>query len=132
MFALPIVYYILCQDVHHLLIKTEQGYSRRAPKRGHNIGCKYTKKCDCLEYAAVNESRITDPSMLAAYKHALATSGDTLCFSKKFLYFAKGTKIQRTDCLVSFYPNSRWKICCLILSLLNEAEKAQPSTSWEI
>lgn len=44
---------------------------------------------------------------MAEYQHAIATGGNTMGFPKKFPYFAEGTKIQRTGCLVPFYLNSR-------------------------
>lgn len=99
--------YILREGVHRLSNETQQGCSQCSAHMGRSIGCEYTKKCDCLEYAAVDESRITDPEMMAAYQDALANGGDTMGFPKKFPYFAEGTKIQRTGCLVPFYLNSR-------------------------
>jgi histone-lysine N-methyltransferase SUV39H len=60
-----------------------------------------------LEYAAVDESRITDPEMMAQYQNVRERGGDTTGFPKKFPYFAEGTKIQRTGCLVPFYLHSR-------------------------
>ena len=74
---------------------------------GRDIGCEYTKKCDCLEYAAVDESRITNPEMIAQYEDYKLNGGDSIGFPKKFPYFAEGTKIQRTGALVPFYLNSR-------------------------
>lgn len=87
--------------------ETQQGCSQCSPHMGRNIGCEYTKKCDCLEYAAVDESRITDPEMKAAYAQAIAKSASTIGFPKKFPYFASGTKIAKTGCLVPFYLESR-------------------------
>lgn len=74
---------------------------------GRDIGCEYTKKCDCLEYAAVDESRITDPEMKEEYENAIATGGSTMGFPKKFPYFAEGTKREKAGCLVPFYLHSR-------------------------
>jgi histone-lysine N-methyltransferase SUV39H len=74
---------------------------------GRDIGCEYTQKCDCLEYAAVDENRIKGPEEKAAYNLALEIGGSTIGFPKKFPYFAAGTKIQRAGCLVPFYLNSR-------------------------
>ncbi|KAF2855978.1 SET domain-containing protein [Plenodomus tracheiphilus IPT5] len=87
--------------------ETQQGCSQCSPQMGRSIGCEYTKKCDCLEYAAVDESRLTDPDTKAAYQKAMATGASTLGFPKKFPYFASGTKIAKTGCLVPFYLESR-------------------------
>lgn len=100
--------YILCEGVYRASSETQQGCQQCSAHMARNIGCEYTKKCDCLEYAAVDSSRITDPTMLSEYQHYLATgTGNTMGFPKKFPYFAEGTKIQRTGCLVPFYLNSR-------------------------
>jgi histone-lysine N-methyltransferase SUV39H len=74
---------------------------------GRNIGCEYTKTCECLEFAAVDDSRIKDPQMIAQYNDYLVNGGSTLGFPKKFPYFTESTKIQRPGCLVPFYLNSR-------------------------
>lgn len=102
--------YVLREGVHRLSMETQQGCQQCSPHMGRSIGCEYTKKCDCLEYAAVDEARITDPEMMAQYKDYLANGGDTIGFPKKFPYFAEGTKIQRTGCLVPFYLKSRHPI----------------------
>ncbi|KAH7385763.1 hypothetical protein BKA66DRAFT_74980 [Pyrenochaeta sp. MPI-SDFR-AT-0127] len=86
---------------------SQVGCQQCSPHMGRDIGCEYTKKCDCLEYAAVDESRITDPEMKAEYEDALATGGSTMGFPKKFPYFAEGTKREKAGCLVPFYLNSR-------------------------
>lgn len=98
---------ILTTGVHRLSLDTQQGCTKCSPHMGRDIGCEYTKKCDCLEYAAVDESRITDPTILAEYNHAVATGGLTVGFPKKFPYFAEGTKREKTGCLVPFYLHSR-------------------------
>ncbi|KAI8941392.1 hypothetical protein NX059_002615 [Plenodomus lindquistii] len=90
--------------------ETQQGCQNCSPHMGRDIGCEYTKRCDCLEYAAVDESRITDPGERAKYEEVLATGGSTIGFPKKFPYFASGTKIAKTGCLVPFYLNSRHPI----------------------
>ncbi|KAL6702606.1 hypothetical protein ACN47E_001306 [Coniothyrium glycines] len=101
--------YVLDQTsgVYRLSSEAQAGCTRCSPHMGRNIGCEYTKKCDCLEYAAVDESRITDPQMKADYAEALETGSSTLGFPKKFPYFAEGTKREKTGCLVPFYLNSR-------------------------
>ncbi|KAF2869706.1 hypothetical protein BDV95DRAFT_576087 [Massariosphaeria phaeospora] len=99
--------YILREGVFKIDQAAQVGCKQCSPHMGRDIGCEYTKKCDCLEYAAVDENRITDPDMRDAYNHALATGGSTIGFPKKFPYFAEGAKRERAGCLVPFYLNSR-------------------------
>lgn len=99
--------YVLTEGVYRASSETQQGCTKCSPHMGRSIGCEYTKKCDCLEYAAVDESRITDPTELSKYHLALETGASTLGFPKKFPYFAEGTKRQKTGCLVNFYLHSR-------------------------
>ncbi|CAO2650310.1 Nn.00g016020.m01.CDS01 [Neocucurbitaria sp. VM-36] len=95
------------QGVYPASSGTQVGCLQCSPHMGRNIGCEYTKKCDCLEYAAVDESRITDPEMRKQYEDAIANGGSTIGFPKKFPYFAEGTKREKTGCLVPFYLDSR-------------------------
>lgn len=99
--------YVLRDGVHRASKDAQVGCQKCSPHMGRSIGCEYTKKCDCLEYAAVDESRITDPEMIAQWEDSKINGGDTTGFPKKFPYFAEGTKVQRTGCLVPFYLNSR-------------------------
>lgn len=50
--------YILREGVFRADIATQEGCQKCSPHMGRDIGCEYTKKCDCLEYAAVDESRL--------------------------------------------------------------------------
>ncbi|KAL5415397.1 hypothetical protein PMIN06_000330 [Paraphaeosphaeria minitans] len=99
--------YILREGVFRADLDTQEGCQQCSPHMGRNIGCEYTKKCGCLEYAAVDTNRITTEEMKHKYEHALATGGSTLGFPKKFPYFTDGTKRQRTGTLVPFYLDSR-------------------------
>ena len=94
------------QGVYRASVETQQGCTQCSPHMGRDIGCEYTKKCDCLEYAAVDESRL-DKEGRRAYQDALETGTSTMGFPKKFPYFAEGTKREKTGCLVPFYLNSR-------------------------
>jgi histone-lysine N-methyltransferase SUV39H len=85
---------------------TQQGCLKCSPHMGRDIGCEYTKKCDCLEYAAVDESRLDSEQQLA-YEEAMENGWSTMGFPKKFPYFAEGTKVHRSGCLVPFYLESR-------------------------
>lgn len=98
--------YVLRDGVIKADKDTQEGCQQCSPHMGRDIGCEYTKKCSCLEYAAVDESRM-DAEMMTEYHDAVATGKSTLGFPKKFPYFAEGTKIQRAGCLVPFYLRSR-------------------------
>lgn len=98
--------YVLRDGVYRMSSETQQSCQKCSPRMGRDIGCEYTKKCDCLEYAAVDESRM-DSRMMAKYRRAKAEGGNIMDFPKKFPYFAEGTKATRTGCLVPFYLNSR-------------------------
>lgn len=99
--------YVLRPGVYKADIATQTGCQECRPQMGREIGCEYTRKCTCLEYAAVDEDRIKDSETMAAYNKAKATGGNMMGFPKKFPYYAKGTKIARTGCLVPFYLHSR-------------------------
>ncbi|KAF1956413.1 SET domain-containing protein [Byssothecium circinans] len=99
--------YVLRDGVYKADLDTQEGCQKCSPHMGRDIGCEYTKKCDCLEYAAINEAAITDPQMLAAYNKAKATGRDMRKFPKRFPYYAEGTKRQRAGTLVPFYLHSR-------------------------
>lgn len=99
--------YVLRQGVYRASSETQQGCTQCSPHMGRDIGCEYTKKCDCLEYAAVDEARITDPELMVEYQKAKQSGGSTVGFPKKFPYYAEGTKRAKTGCLVPFYLNSR-------------------------
>jgi histone-lysine N-methyltransferase SUV39H len=78
---------------------------------GRDIGCEYAKKCDCLEYAPVDESRIVlNTEQWKEYQNYKSNGGSTIGFPKKFPYFAEGVKRERAGCLVPFYLNSRHPI----------------------
>jgi histone-lysine N-methyltransferase SUV39H len=98
--------YVLRDGVYKADPATQEGCQQCSPHMGRDIGCEYTRKCTCLEYAAVDESRM-DAQAIVDYEQARANGTSTLDFPKKFPYFAEGTKIQRAGCLVPFYLRSR-------------------------
>ncbi|KAF1915155.1 hypothetical protein BDU57DRAFT_595763 [Ampelomyces quisqualis] len=103
--------YVLREGVYRASKETQQGCTQCSPHMGRNIGCEYTKKCDCLEYAPVDESRIPrDSEQWAEYQNYKKTGGSTIGFPKKFPYFAEGVKRERAGCLVPFYLHSRHPI----------------------
>jgi histone-lysine N-methyltransferase SUV39H len=84
---------------------TQIGCQKCRPHMGRNMGCEHTKKCDCLEYAAVDESRLS-ADQTEEYKRIRANGESTLGFPKKFPYFAEG-QAKKIGCLVPFYLMSR-------------------------
>ncbi|PVI08479.1 SET domain-containing protein [Periconia macrospinosa] len=99
--------YILREGVIQAPPDTQEGCQKCSPHMGRNIGCEYTQRCGCLEYAAVNEAAITDPDMEVAYQKAKANGDSLAAFPKRFPYYAEGTKVRRAGTLVPFYLNSR-------------------------
>ena len=97
--------YVLREGVFRADPDTQVGCQICAPQMGRHIGCEYTKKCDCLEYAAVDESRLDDEQKML-YEVIKAEGGSTMGLPKKFPYFA-GAKHQNNGCLVPFYLHSR-------------------------
>jgi len=47
--------YVLQEGVYRASNETQEGCQQCSAHMGRSIGCEYTKKCDCLEYAAVDE-----------------------------------------------------------------------------
>ncbi|KAF2120659.1 hypothetical protein BDV96DRAFT_609812 [Lophiotrema nucula] len=99
--------YELQEGVYKLDPTTQEGCQKCSPHMGRDIGCEYTKKCDCLEYAAVDESRLTTSKLQQEYRESRESGGSSIGLPKKFPYFAEGTKIQRVGTLVPFYLHSR-------------------------
>ncbi|KAF2189534.1 SET domain-containing protein [Zopfia rhizophila CBS 207.26] len=98
--------YVLREGVYKADPATQMGCQQCSPRMGRDIGCEYTKKCDCLEYAAVNENSL-DENQKMLYEKIRAEGGSTIGLPKKFPYFTEGSKMQRAGCLVPFYLNSR-------------------------
>lgn len=98
--------YVLREGVFKADAATQEGCLKCSPHMGRNIGCEYTKRCDCLEYAAVDENRLS-PEQKELYAIIRAEGGSTIGLPKKFPYYAEGTKEEKTGCLVPFYLKSR-------------------------
>jgi histone-lysine N-methyltransferase SUV39H len=99
--------YVLGKGVHRASKDAQPGCQKCSPHMGRDIGCEYTKLCECLEYAAIDEQRITDPEMIAQYEDYKVNRGNAMGFPKKFPYYAGDVKVQQPGCLVPFYLNSR-------------------------
>ncbi|UPX10796.1 [Histone H3]-lysine(4) N-trimethyltransferase [Ascochyta rabiei] len=98
--------YVLAKGVYQYGLDTATGCQRCSPRMGRDIGCEYTKTCDCLEYAAVDEARLSEQQQ-EVYKRCKAEGLSTMGLPKKFPYFTEGTKIQHAGALVPFYLHSR-------------------------
>lgn len=53
---------IVGQGVERLPLKRSSGCDRCRPDMGLNRGCEYTRRCSCLDYAAVNEQALNHDS----------------------------------------------------------------------
>lgn len=102
-------HHVMGSGVYQYALDTATGCQKCSPHMGRDIGCEYTKRCDCLEYAAVNEGVLT-PEEKKRYEQCQAEGIPTLGLPKRFPYFAEGTKIQRTGTLIPWYLNSRHPI----------------------
>lgn len=95
---------VIREGVSKLDPGTLAGCSKCRPDMGQNIGCEYTKKCECLEYAAVDRARL-DEEQKAQYDQD--PNGDTSGLPKRFPYASSG---RRMGCLVDFYLDRRQPI----------------------
>ena len=69
------------------------------PNMGQEIGCEYSRVCDCLEYAPVDGARLTQE------QRALYEAGETIGVPKRFPYASPFVK--HAYCLVDFYLTQR-------------------------
>lgn len=98
---------ILGLGVHKADPATIEGCSQCRPHMGQNIGCEYTKKCDCLEYAAVDVARLTEAQKIQYDRYQQHGEGDTSGLPKRFPYYSSES---RAGCLVPFYLEQRHPI----------------------
>ncbi|KAK0659987.1 Histone-lysine N-methyltransferase [Lasiodiplodia hormozganensis] len=93
---------------------TRTGCTKCKAHMGQNMGCEYSKKCDCLEYAAVNDTERMLPEERDRWEAIKASGGfgDTAGLPKKFPYFSSGprTSAEKAGCLVPFYLDRRYPI----------------------
>ena len=95
--------YILREGVQRSDPATIVGCQNCKPNMGQSKGCQYTRKCECLEYAAVEKGRLTEEEGKLLKKIEQKGYGDTSGLPKRFPYFCTGT---RAECLVPFYLES--------------------------
>lgn len=105
--------FILGQGVHRADPETNLGCSLPCrPNMGGFCGCEYTKKCGCLEYAAVDEERLKgdDPNAYAQYKQQMRNGDivDTAGLPKRFPYSKAGA--ETPSILRKFYRDQRHPI----------------------
>lgn len=85
--------YVLGDGVVPADKETHVGCSKCRPDMGQNIGCEYTQKCDCLEYAAVDEHALEtrDPNGYQEYLFAKQNGYEMKAsWPKKFPYSKPG------------------------------------------
>lgn len=90
---------VLREGVQKLDSGTLLGCEKCRPDMGQSIGCEYTKKCQCLEFAEVDPARLTEEQRAQYDPH-----DDTLGLPKRFPYASSG---KRQECLVEFYLERR-------------------------
>lgn len=84
------------------------------PNMGQHIGCEYTTKCGCLEYAAVDERALQrqDEKKYLQYRAQQEAGGfvDLLGLPKRFPYHKKKSDDRFPQTLQQFYLESRHPI----------------------
>ena len=81
------------------------GPLRCRPDMGQGIGCQYTRVCECLEYAAVDEKRLKEDELERYQRNELAG------LPRQFPYWSPLVKDPRkAGCLRNFYLESRHMI----------------------
>lgn len=94
---------VLASGVFRADPETVTGCKSCRPQMGRGIGCEYTKKCECLEYAEVDVSRLS-PEQVVDYERKKLNGESTIGLPKRFPYISSGTK---TGCLIPKYLDSR-------------------------
>jgi len=72
------------------------------PHMGQNIGCEYSRLCECLEFASIDEKRLTAEEKELHRRKEL----DPIGAPKRFPYFQADAKVH-PECLQPFYLASR-------------------------
>lgn len=71
------------------------------PHMGQHIGCEYGKLCSCLEFAAIDEARMSADDW---QRHE---AGELMGLPKRFPYHNPTSTYAQAGCLVNFYLESR-------------------------
>lgn len=77
---------------------SQTGCTQCRPDMGQQIGCEYTQRCDCLEYAAPDRSRLSKAQL-----EKLEIDSDTTGLPKRFPY-------QKGGLLINQYLDDRFPI----------------------
>lgn len=105
---------VLGEGVYAADPATRTGCSKCKAHMGQNLGCEYSKVCDCLEYAAVNDTARMLPEERERWEliQTEGGRGDTSGLPKKFPYFSSGPRssTEKAGCLVPFYLDRRYPI----------------------
>jgi len=105
--------FVLREGVYAADPETNPGcQSKCKPNMGKGIGCEYTRLCECLEYAAVDEERLArdDPLRHAQYLEEKSVDGfvETAGLPKRFPYSIPRKGVPQT--LTEFYREQRHAI----------------------
>ncbi|OJD37595.1 set domain-containing protein [Diplodia corticola] len=105
---------ILGEGVYAADPATRTGCTKCKAHMGQNMGCEYSKLCDCLEYAAVSDTERMLPEERERWEAIKAEGGfgDTAGLPKKFPYYSSGPRssAEKCGCLVPFYLDRRYPI----------------------
>lgn len=98
--------YILGEGVMAADKETNVGCAQCRPDMGQGIGCEYTQKCDCLEYAAVDETALSrNPEEYKKYLAVKANGGEMKASWPKRFPYSKPGRFPQT--LASHYRETR-------------------------
>ncbi|KAF7195608.1 Histone-lysine N-methyltransferase, H3 lysine-9 specific dim-5 [Pseudocercospora fuligena] len=104
--------YVLGDGVSGISEEEYRGCTKCKADMGGNVGCEYSTKCDCLQFAAVDEKALerTKPETYGIYMIAKADGDDfdTAGLPKRFPYRKPGQSGPQT--LLPFYRESRHPI----------------------
>ena len=77
----------------------KEGFQSCRPHMGQNIGCEYSRVCECLEYAPVVEEKLNED------QRKLLDAGERMGLPKRFPYATANAALPQR--LVSFYLEKR-------------------------
>jgi histone-lysine N-methyltransferase SUV39H len=77
------------------------------PNMAHHVGCEYTRKCSCLEYAAVDEDRLSEHEKQRYDRELKKLQNDPDFFMDTSQYPKRFPYTIRDQLLITFYLESR-------------------------
>jgi histone-lysine N-methyltransferase SUV39H len=105
--------YTYGEDVFQTPDDLFEGCQQCRPNMGQNVGCEYTQKCECLEYANVDEEKLrsTNLALYNSYMQRTSDGFDTLGLPKRFPYTKPNVDNPRIpQKLIPYYRESRYPI----------------------